>query len=153
MADVHSPEQRSANMRAIRQKDTNPEIQIRRLLFARGFRFRLHVKSLPGSPDIVLPKHRVAVFVHGCFWHGHGCHLFKVPTTRTEFWMAKIQANRDRDDRDEARLLAAGWRILTVWECALKGKQKRPAVDVVEQVAAWILAADSKAPLLSISHL
>lgn len=153
MVDVHNPEQRSLNMRAIRHKDTSPEIQMRRLLFARGFRFRLHVKSLPGSPDIVLPKHRVAVFVHGCFWHGHGCHLFKVPSTRTEFWMKKIQGNRDRDCRDEARLLAEGWRVLTVWECALKGKKKRSPADFVEQVAAWILAPDTERPHLNIRHV
>jgi DNA mismatch endonuclease (patch repair protein) len=153
MVDVHDPERRSANMRAIRHKDTNPEMLIRRLLFARGFRFRIHVKSLPGSPDIVLPKHRVAVFVHGCFWHGHGCHLFKVPATRSDFWMEKIQGNRDRDYRDEARLLASGWRVLTIWECALKGKQKRSTTDVVEQVAAWIHAADAEVPHLTIRHL
>jgi DNA mismatch endonuclease (patch repair protein) len=152
MADVHTPERRSANMRAIRHKDTNPEKQIRSLLFARGFRFRLHVKSLPGSPDIVLPKHKVAVFVHGCFWHGHGCHLFKVPATRTEFWMAKIQGNRDRDFGDAAKLQGAGWRVLTIWECALKGKLKRSRIDVAEQAATWILAADPEVPHLSIGH-
>jgi DNA mismatch endonuclease (patch repair protein) len=153
MADVHSPERRSANMRAIKQKDTGPEIQIRQLLFGRGFRFRLHVKSLPGSPDIVLPKHHVAVFVHGCFWHGHRCHLFKVPATRTQFWVEKIQANCDRDDRDVAKLLAAGWRILTVWECALKGKQKRSTTDIVDQIARWILEPDPDMPRLDIRHL
>jgi DNA mismatch endonuclease, patch repair protein len=153
MVDVHNREQRSANMRAVRHKDTNPEIQIRRLLFAQGFRFRLHVKSLPGSPDIVLPKHHVAIFVHGCFWHGHDCHLFRVPATRSEFWMNKIQANRDRDYRDEARLLCAGWRVLTIWECALKGKRKRPTPEIIEQVSAWILAADRKKPDLTIREL
>lgn len=152
MADVHSMEQRSANMRAIRHKDTTPEIQIRRMLFAQGFRFRLHVKTLPGSPDLVLPKHRVAVFVHGCFWHGHCCHLFKVPATRTEFWLAKIQANRDRDYRDENKLLASGWRVLTIWECALKGKLKRSPSDVASQAGAWILAADLVVPQLNIRH-
>jgi DNA mismatch endonuclease (patch repair protein) len=152
MVDVHNTEQRSANMRAIRHKDTNPEMQIRRLLFAKGFRFRLHVKALPGSPDLVLPKHRVAVFVHGCFWHGHGCHLFKVPATRTEFWLAKIQANRDRDYRDEGQLLASGWRVLTIWECALKGKLKKLPSEVASQATAWILAADPVVPQLNIRH-
>jgi DNA mismatch endonuclease (patch repair protein) len=151
--DVHNAEQRSANMRAIRHKDTNPEMQIRRLLFAQGFRFRLHVKSLPGSPDIVLPKHRVAIFVHGCFWHGHGCHLFKVPKTRTEFWIEKIQSNCDRDSRHEASLLATGWRVLTIWECALKGRQKRPPAEVVEMAAEWILEADPAVPQLQIGHV
>jgi DNA mismatch endonuclease (patch repair protein) len=152
MVDVHNTEQRRANMRAIRHKDTNPEMQIRRLLFARGFRFRLHVKALPGSPDLVLPKHRVAVFVHGCFWHGHGCHLFKVPATRTEFWLTKIQANRNRDYRDESKLLASGWRVLTIWECALKGRLKQPASEVASQAATWILAADPIVPQLNIRH-
>jgi DNA mismatch endonuclease (patch repair protein) len=152
MVDVHRPEQRSANMRAIRQKDTGPEIQIRRLLFARGFRYRLHVKSLPGSPDLVLPKYRVAVFVHGCFWHGHGCHLFKLPATRTDFWLGKIQGNRDRDFRDQARLQSDGWRILTIWECALKGRHKRPLDDIIETVAQWILAVDPSVPQLVVRH-
>jgi DNA mismatch endonuclease (patch repair protein) len=152
MADVHNTEQRSANMRAIRQKNTNPEMQIRRLLFAKGFRFRLHVKDLPGSPDLVLPKHRVAVFVHGCFWHGHGCHLFKVPATRTEFWLTKIQANRDRDYRDQNKLLAAGWRVLIIWECALKGKLKKPPAEVAAQAESWILASDPMVPQLNIRH-
>lgn len=153
MGDVHNPEQRSANMRAIRHKDTGPEMQIRRLLFARGFRYRLHVKSLPGSPDIVLPKHRVAVFVHGCFWHGHGCHLFKEPGTRTEFWMGKIQGNRERDFRNEAKLLEDGWRVLTIWECALKGKQKRTLTAIAEQAGSWILGRDAEALHLVIRHV
>lgn len=152
MADVHNAEQRSANMRAIRHKDTSPEMQIRRLLFAKGFRFRLHVKTLPGSPDLVLTKHRVAIFVHGCFWHGHGCHLFKVPATRTDFWLTKIQANRDRDCRDENKLLAEGWRILTIWECALKGRLKKSSSEIAEQMTAWILTPDPTIPRLTIRH-
>jgi DNA mismatch endonuclease (patch repair protein) len=152
MADVHTPERRSANMRAIRHKDTSPELQIRRMLFARGFRFRLHVRTLPGTPDIVLPKHKVVIFVHGCFWHGHGCHLFKTPGTRTDFWMAKIQSNRDRDFRNEAILLDTGWRVLSIWECALKGRHKRSEVDLIEQISAWILAGETDVPNLDISH-
>jgi DNA mismatch endonuclease (patch repair protein) len=153
MVDVHRPDQRSANMRAIRHKDTVPEIEIRSLLFKKGFRFRLHVKSLPGSPDIVLPKHRVVVFVHGCFWHGHGCHLFKVPATRTEFWMKKIEDNRERDYRDEMKLLASGWRVAVVWECALKGKLKRSTFELVQHLTDWILAADMDVPKLDVHHL
>lgn len=152
MVDVHGPAQRSANMRAIRHKDTRPEVQVRKLLFRRGFRYRLHVKSLPGSPDLVMPKHKVVVFVHGCFWHGHGCHLFKVPATRTEFWMEKIQSNRERDFRDEEALIASGWRVLTIWECALKGKQKRSTEAIVEEAATWILSLDPAAPQLVIRH-
>lgn len=153
MVDVHSPEQRSANMRAIRYKDTSPEIRIRKLLFAKGFRYRLHVKSLPGKPDIVLPKYRVVIFVHGCFWHGHKCPLFVIPATRTEFWMTKIQMNRDRDFRAETELLANGWRVLTIWECALKGKLKRSIEDVISEASQWILAGDQEVPHLSIRHI
>jgi DNA mismatch endonuclease (patch repair protein) len=152
MVDVHRPDRRSANMRAIRQKDTAPEIVIRRLLFAEGFRFRLHVKSLPGTPDIVLAKHKVAIFVHGCFWHGHGCHLFKIPATRTEFWMEKIQGNRGRDFHAETKLLTTGWRVATIWECALKGKRKRSLTEVAERMSEWILTPDSDVPRLDIQH-
>lgn len=139
MSDVHNAEQRSKNMRAIKQKNTAPEIRIRRLLFAKGFRFRIHVRSLNGSPDIVLPKHRVVIFVHGCFWHGHQCHLFKLPSTRTDFWANKIDLNKSRDERDQIELIAKGWRVLTVWECALKGKKKQPDEIVINEIAEWII--------------
>jgi DNA mismatch endonuclease (patch repair protein) len=140
-------------MRAVRPKDTDPELKIRRLLFARGFRYRLHVSSMPGSPDLVLPKHRVVVFVHGCFWHGHGCHLFKVPATRTDFWLKKIQGNRERDRRHETKLLADGWRILTIWECALKGKHKMPLREMVDKIENWIVTQDRTVPQLIIRHV
>jgi DNA mismatch endonuclease (patch repair protein) len=153
MVDVHTIAQRSKNMRAIRAKNTAPEMQVRRLLFARGFRYRVHVKSLPGSPDLVLAKHKVVIFIHGCFWHGHGCHLFKVPGTRTEFWMKKIQSNRDRDFRAEEKLLLSKWRILYIWECALKGRLKRPIEEVVHLAATWITARDCDAPTLTIRHV
>lgn len=138
MPDVHSLEQRKKNMRAIKQKNTTPELKIRRLLFAKGFRFRIHVRSLDGSPDIVLPKYRVAIFVHGCFWHGHKCHLFKVPSTRTEFWTNKIDLNRCRDERDQKALIDKGWRVLTIWECALKGKKRQPDEVIVDNMTEWI---------------
>ena len=121
MADVLTPAQRQLNMRRIKARNTRPEIRVRRLLHRHGLRFRLHRQDLPGSPDIVLPRHRLALFVHGCFWHGHACPLFKVPATRTDFWMAKIAANIARDQRALEELGALGWRCGCVWECALKG--------------------------------
>jgi DNA mismatch endonuclease, patch repair protein len=138
MADVHDAQTRQANMSAIRGKNTRPEIVVRKLIFAKGLRYRLHVKSLPGVPDIVLSKHRVAIMVNGCFWHGHGCYLFKLPGTRTEFWAKKIQGNIDRDRRDIASLNAAGWRVLCIWECAIKGRLRWDHANLAENIATWI---------------
>lgn len=121
MTDVLTPAQRRLNMQRIRGKDTAPEMTLRRLLHAAGFRYRLHDRKLPGRPDLVFPRFRVAMFVHGCFWHGHACPLFKLPTTRREFWETKIAANKARDSRACNALSDAGWRVLTVWECSLKG--------------------------------
>jgi DNA mismatch endonuclease (patch repair protein) len=125
MVDVHTPEQRSRNMAAIRGKNTKPEICVRRLLHSSGYRFRLHRNDLPGKPDIVLPKHKVVIFVHGCFWHCHDCRYGAVkPATRSEFWTAKLQSNVDRDRRNEAALKALGWRVKVVWECETKNPEK-----------------------------
>lgn len=121
MADIIGPEQRSALMSRIRGKDTKIELEVRRGLHALGFRYRLGGAGLPGRPDIVLPKYRTVVFVHGCFWHRHSCHLFRLPKTRSEFWETKINANVERDTRKEAELIAMGWRVETVWECQLRG--------------------------------
>jgi DNA mismatch endonuclease (patch repair protein) len=121
MADVHSKETRSFNMSRIRSKDTKPELLVRKFLFAKGFRYKLHDKSLPGKPDIVLPKYKTLIFIHGCFWHGHeGCRYFVVPKTRTEWWLNKINANKYKDKSAEISLVDSGWKILTVWECDLK---------------------------------
>lgn len=138
MTDVHSPERRSRNMQAIRHKDTKPELLVRRLLHGQGFRFRLHRKDLPGSPDLVMPKYRAVIFVHGCFWHGHDCYLFKLPESRRDFWLTKINSNRERDSRATQALLAAGWRVLTVWECALKGRLKQPQDALVADMIGWL---------------
>jgi DNA mismatch endonuclease, patch repair protein len=124
VTDVLTPEQRRLNMSRIRGRDTKPEWIVRRGLHARGLRFRLHQKDLPGKPDLVFPKHRAVIFVHGCFWHGHGCHLSKMPSTRPDFWAAKIEANQDRDRRAVSKLEDDKWRILVIWECALRGVQK-----------------------------
>lgn len=126
MADVHTVEQRQFNMSRIRGGDTKPELMIRRGLHARGLRYRLHVRMLPGRPDLVFARHGAVILVHGCFWHGHDCQLFRMPGTRAEFWRSKIDTNRERDTKVHAALLATGWRVLTVWECSLKGKRKWP---------------------------
>lgn len=121
MADVHDAETRSYNMSRIRSKDTKPEVIVRKILFAKGFRFRLHVKSLPGKPDIVLRKYQTAVFVHGCFWHGHkGCKYFVVPRTRTDWWLQKINRNRELDAINSKRLKKFGWQVINIYECQLK---------------------------------
>jgi DNA mismatch endonuclease (patch repair protein) len=118
MADVHTPEQRSRNMAAIKATDTKPELRVRSLLHSLGFRFRLHKKDMPGKPDIVLPKYRTAIFVHGCFWHCHECRWGSVvPKTRPEFWARKRQGTRERDARNIAALKEIGWKVLVIWEC------------------------------------
>lgn len=138
MADVHDPATRSRNMAAIRGADTRPELAVRRGLHANGLRFRLHAKELPGRPDIVLPRHHAVVFVHGCFFHGHDCHLFKWPTTNEAFWREKIGRNIERDCQAVHRLEAEGWRVATVWECALKGKAKLGGQAVTQSLAQWV---------------
>jgi DNA mismatch endonuclease (patch repair protein) len=121
MPDVHDKATRSFNMSRIRGKDTKPEMIVRQYLHTHGLRYRLHQKDLPGKPDVVLPKYRTVIFVHGCFWHMHeGCRYFVVPKTRTEFWMTKIGKNVANDIKQQSALMAAGWRVITVWECELK---------------------------------
>lgn len=138
MADTVDTATRSRMMRGIRGSDTKPEKLVRRLLHARGFRFRLHVRDLPGRPDIVLPRYRAAVFVHGCYWHGHDCALFRLPGTRTEFWRTKIDGNRRRDGQTRVVLRQAGWRIAIVWECALKGRSRMPDDVLAGRLCDWI---------------
>lgn len=126
MADTFTPEQRSRVMARIKGRDTREELAVRRFLFRHGLRFRVGDRRLPGRPDVVLPKYRTVVFLNGCFWHGHeGCRFFRLPKTHTEFWRRKIERNRERDERDVARLLAMGWRPIVVWECELRGKKRR----------------------------
>lgn len=121
MADVHSKETRSYNMSRIRSKDTKPEMLVRKFLFSKGFRYRLHDKKLPGKPDIVLPKYKTVIFIHGCFWHGHeGCRYYVVPKTRTEWWLHKITNNINKDSAAVMALETMGWKVITVWECDLK---------------------------------
>ncbi len=140
MADIVSPAVRSRMMAGIRGKDTRPELLIRKGLFARGLRYRLHDRKLPGKPDLVLPRYRAVVMVHGCFWHAHGCALFKWPSSNVKFWREKISRNKEVDRRNRAALERAGWRVLTIWECALKGTHKRPAGEVMDQAARWVVS-------------
>ena len=122
MSERLSPEQRSRKLAAVKNKNTAPEIVVRKTLHRLGYRFRLHRRDLPGNPDIVLPRHRAVIFVHGCFWHGHDCRRGKRPATRTEFWNAKLDRNLARDRNNAERLKALGWRTLTVWECEIKDR-------------------------------
>lgn len=125
LADIVDPAKRSEMMAGIGAKNTKPELLVRRILHRLGYRFRLHRKDLPGKPDIVLPKWRTVVFVHGCFWHGHvDCPIFRLPKSRTEFWSKKIEANRRRDDLVQKAYTKLDWRVSVVWECALKGKSR-----------------------------
>ena len=121
MADIVSAAVRSRMMASIRAKDTKPEHEVRRGLFARGLRFRLHVAGLPGKPDLVFRRWEAVVFVDGCFWHRHGCHLSKLPSTNTAFWDGKLDRNRSNDAKSETKLQALGWRVFRVWECSLRG--------------------------------
>jgi len=124
-------------MSGIRGKNTKPEIFLRKALHAEGFRFRIHA-PLPGRPDMVLPKWNAVLFIHGCFWHRHNCHLFKWPSSRPEFWRAKIAGNVARDEASIAQLLEAGWRVGIVWECALKGRARLDSVRAIESCSRWI---------------
>ena len=137
MTDIVDSQTRSRMMAGIRGKDTKPELALRRSLHALGFRYRLHTKGVPGKPDIVMPKYQAVIFVHGCFWHRHeGCRYATIPSTRPEFWSAKFDANVARDAAVRSALLAAGWRVATVWECALR---KETGVEAARDiVAAWL---------------
>ena len=126
MADVMTPEQRSRCMAAIKGKDTKPEVVVRKYLFSRGLRFRVQVRKLPGTPDIVLPKYKTAIFVNGCFWHGHeGCKYFRLPKSNVEFWKEKIERNIERDKESMQALFDLGWKVVRVWECELRNKANR----------------------------
>ena len=123
MTDTLTPAQRSERMSRVRGRDTKPEVAVRRIVHGMGYRYRLHRKDLPGKPDIVLPRHRAVIFVHGCFWHRHeepSCALARLPKSRLEFWEPKLEANRLRDIRTKQALEAAGWRVLVIWECEVK---------------------------------
>lgn len=139
MTDVVDAATRSRMMAGIQGKNTSPELLIRKALHARGFRFRIHAKHLPGKPDLVLPKYNAAIFVHGCFWHGHDCRFFKVPQTRPEFWLEKIGKNRARDLVQIAALQDLGWRVLVVWECAVRSMKKQKTMLLIDLIGEWLV--------------
>lgn len=134
-------------MAGIKGRNTRPELALRKGLHSRGLRFRINRRDLPGAPDLVFPKRRAVLFAHGCFWHGHGCHLFKWPSSRPDFWRTKINGNVERDRDVRRQLLAAGWRVGVVWECAMKGRTRRALDEVLDSCVEWL---SSDAPSLEI---
>lgn len=139
MTDIHEPEVRSYNMSRIRSKDTKPEMIVRQFLHKHGFRFRLHVKDLPGRPDIVLPKYKTIIFINGCFWHGHEeCKYYVVPKTRTKFWEDKIKYNKNRDYKNEVDLRNKGWRVIIIWQCQLKTDLLKTISELISLIKAEV---------------
>jgi DNA mismatch endonuclease, patch repair protein len=136
--DVLTPAQRQLNMSRIRSRDTQPELLIRRGLHAQGFRFRLHQRQLPGRPDLVLARHRTVVFVNGCFWHSHGCHISRMPETRRDYWQPKLDRTVERDRDAASELRTRGWRIVTVWECAVRGRTRLVLDDVIAKIERFV---------------
>jgi DNA mismatch endonuclease (patch repair protein) len=144
MTDVLSPAQRKLNMSRIHGKDTKPEMTLRRALYARGVRYRLHRRDLPGCPDIVFMSRKTAIFVHGCFWHGHSCSMFKMPSTRKEFWEEKIAQNQRRDNAAIQALAEQGWRVCIVWECSMRGPNKQSISELVNSIVDWLSAFENR---------
>ena len=134
MADIKSKEERSKNMSAIKNKNTKPELIVRKYLFSQGFRYRLNVSKLPGKPDIVLSKYRTVIFVNGCFWHLHNCKYFVYPKQNADFWKNKINSNVERDKRNYNALIAAGWKVIIIWECELKQKREETLTALVKEI-------------------
>jgi DNA mismatch endonuclease, patch repair protein len=141
MADIVSSEKRSQMMSGIKSKNTKPEIAIRKELHRRGFRYRIHVKNLPGKPDLVFPKYNAVLFIHGCFWHGHeDCQLFKWPSSRTDFWKTKIIRNRELDRKAISILHSEGWRVGIIWECSMRGRSKMSEEAISRRTTGWLLS-------------
>ncbi|WP_306519897.1 very short patch repair endonuclease [Rheinheimera sp.] len=143
MTDVHNTATRSRNMAAIKGKNSRPEMLVRRSLHQAGFRYRLHAADLPGKPDLVFPKYKAVIFIQGCFWHQHQCAMFHWPKSRTEWWRRKISANRVHDEAVQDKLRELGWRVLLVWECALKGKARYNTEQLLELISAWLRGGNS----------
>ena len=143
MTDVHDKDTRSRNMAAIKSKNTTLELWLRKRLHAKGFRYRVNAKILPGKPDIVLTKYKAVIFIHGCFWHMHDCPLFVLPKSRTTWWNEKLKKNQNRDQDNINKLHDLDWRILIVWECAIKGRLKLSEDDVIRKTTTWIHSDNS----------
>jgi len=137
MSDIYSKSKRSEIMSHISGKETKPEILVRKYLFSQGFRFRKNVKDLPGKPDIVLPKYKTIILIHGCFWHGHTCKRGTIPTTNVEFWKTKIEGNVERDKRNVEELKKLGWSVVTVWQCEIQNTQLRQEKFLSIKNAIW----------------
>lgn len=148
MTDIVDRATRSRMMSGIRSTNTRIEVSLRKALFAQGFRYRINDARLPGKPDIVLPRHRAVVFVHGCFWHGHDCALFRLPASNTDFWRAKIDANRERDERACGELSAQGWRVAVVWECALRGRTRLADGVATGMLSGWLMDSSGFSPFV-----
>jgi len=141
MADIVDASTRSMMMSRVKGKDTRQEVEIRKRLFALGFRYRLHDKKLPGTPDIILPKYRAVIFIHGCFWHVHDCHLFRWPSSKKAFWKKKLSGNKKRDIENITKLMKLGWRVLVIWECAYRrpGKNREQEfARIAQKTEKWL---------------
>ena len=153
MTDKMTPEQRHRCMSHVRSKNTKPEMLVRRFLFSRGFRYRVNVKNLPGKPDIVLRKYKTCIFINRCFWHGHdGCKYFIMPKTRTEFWQAKIERNKERDYEIQRQLASMGWHCITIWECQLKPKVREATLESLLYTLALIFLQNHKVKRYELSE-
>jgi len=138
MVDVVDKKTRSRMMSGIKGKNTKPELGIRQGLHHLGFRYRLHDSKLPGKPDLVFPKYKAIILINGCFWHQHDCHLFKWPSTRKDFWRKKIVSNKERDQRNIKKYQQSDWKVLVIWECAVKGRTRLPMNEVIQATANWL---------------
>lgn len=139
MADVVDKATRSRMMSGIRSKDTQPELLVRSGLHSLGFRYRLHAAGIPGKPDLVLPKYHALILIHGCFWHSHDCRYFKLPSTNRQFWKKKLAANQKRDERVLLQQMALGWRVLIIWECAIRVANSSSSLgSVIGELATWL---------------
>ena len=138
MVDIVEKTKRSQMMSGIKGKNTKPEIIIRKELFKIGFRYKINDPGLPGKPDLVFPKYKAVIFINGCFWHRHNCHLFKWPSSNVEFWHKKINKTVEKDKENIQRLTLSGWRVLEIWECSIKGKTKLCLNEIIDQTVNWI---------------